>query len=242
MLFRSFSLRKEGEKYVMKLDVSSNSKKILFEIIDVHINKCEIYLSNVKEEELDEIYAEVGYFKIDDDGIGFFGSNNKNPSMNLNAVIALENLNLLKSKIMDNSIKTKHAALLSLVGCEQALSCDVEYNIYDAVSHCVNLETADRPIVEKKARIKSSQSALDSRYASQRIKWAKLKSVAKKMWEEGDNRMHHEMKKFLIEEYKDENGKYPFVNLSERSILNTLKEVAKALNREDLISGKKIKK
>ena len=64
-------------------------------------------------------------------------------------------------------------------------------------------------------------------------------AVARGEWESGSTLLHHQMKKFISEEYEDNVGKHPFLNLSDKSILGKCKEVAESMGRPDLIFGYK---
>lgn len=88
-------------------------------------------------------------------------------------------------------------------------------------------------------RGKTAMNALNARHSPRRKLKEQAADVAKKEWVNGSTLLHHEMKRFLVEDYQDENGKYPFVNLPDRALLDTLKQVARELNRPNLISGQK---
>ncbi len=94
-------------------------------------------------------------------------------------------------------------------------------------------------LAEKAALKQASKNATDERYREPRQLLDKAASVAKLKWEGGSNLKHHQMKKYLIEEYQDEAGKYPFLNIADKSILETCKRVALEIKRPDLISGQK---
>lgn len=89
------------------------------------------------------------------------------------------------------------------------------------------------------SRTKAAQVATDSRYKSQRLLLKQAACVARSEWQNGSTLLHHQMKKFLVEEFQDESGKHPFLHLQEKSILKVVKQVAKEMNRTDLISGQK---
>ena len=100
--------------------------------------------------------------------------------------------------------------------------------------------------IAKTAIRESSENAHNARYAPLREFKENAASVAKRAWEGGSNLFHHQMVKYLVEEYQDENGKHPFTQLPDKNkstpekvLLKTLKEVAKEINRPDLISGQK---
>jgi len=95
-----------------------------------------------------------------------------------------------------------------------------------------------------------SKNAHDVRYAPLRHFKEKVAGVAKKLWEDGSLLLHHKMAKYLIEEYQDENGKYPFMLLPindkdgnplppDKVVRETLKQLATEMNRRDLVSGQK---
>jgi hypothetical protein len=95
-------------------------------------------------------------------------------------------------------------------------------------------------------RKKVSKSAADARYSLIREFKHKAAVVARCKWEEGSELTHDKMVKFLIEEYKDSNGKYPFISLPdakksqpENVLRDVVKNVAKEMNRPDLIRGNK---
>lgn len=92
---------------------------------------------------------------------------------------------------------------------------------------------------EMRIKAEASKRATDARYGNRRVLLEKARGVAQQLWENGDTRLHHEMKRYLIEEYCDETGKYPFVNLPDKSLLDAVKNVAKDLGKPDLISGRK---
>ena len=100
-----------------------------------------------------------------------------------------------------------------------------------------------------KSRFDVSKKATNVRYESLRIFKAKAAEVAKSLWEGGSMLLHHQMAQYLIEEYV-EDGKYPFLHLPEKDrkgnfppsdkvLRDTVKLVAKDMNRPDLISGQK---
>lgn len=69
--------------------------------------------------------------------------------------------------------------------------------------------------------------------------------VAKSEWEKGSPLKHHRMRTFLVEEY-EEGGRFPFAHLpdapndsSDQVLLDVVKQVAKDMDRPDLISGQK---
>lgn len=101
------------------------------------------------------------------------------------------------------------------------------------------VENFDKDALGREILREVSKKATDARYGKQRELLARAANVAKKLWEGGERLLHHEMKKYLIEEYQDDAGKYPFLNLPEKSLLKTVKQVAKEMNRPDLISGQK---
>jgi hypothetical protein len=86
---------------------------------------------------------------------------------------------------------------------------------------------------------KASKNAHDSRYNSRRELLNELGRVARKLWEGGSTHMHYQMKDYLLNEYEDSKGNVPFSSLPEKSALNIVKQVAKEINRPDLISGQK---
>jgi len=97
---------------------------------------------------------------------------------------------------------------------------------------------------EAKGRAKWSKEAINSRHAPLRDFKQKASDVAKMKWESGSTLLHHQMAKYLIEEYQDVEGRYPFIHLPgdvnaspNNVLLETVKKVAKDLKRFDLISG-----
>jgi len=99
------------------------------------------------------------------------------------------------------------------------------------------------------SRLEASRKANDVRYESLRKFKEKAAMVAKHIWENGSTLPHHKMAKYLIEEY-EENGKRPFSLLPvkddegfflppDKVLRETVKDVAKGMNRPDLISGQK---
>jgi hypothetical protein len=91
----------------------------------------------------------------------------------------------------------------------------------------------------KKALSEKSKKATDARYQEQRQTLDKAAVVARQLWDNGSVMLHHRMKQYLVEEYQDETGKYPFLSLPDKSLLETCKRVAKEIKRPDLISGQK---
>lgn len=119
-----------------------------------------------------------------------------------------------------------------------------DYNLVQAMSFTGQAEEVLLILVGQLASVKikaiASDTATDSKYKDDRLLLEKAATVARHMWENGSTLLHHQMKKYLAEEYVDENGKYPFVALElEKSILRTVKQVAIDMNRPDLISGQK---
>ena len=103
-----------------------------------------------------------------------------------------------------------------------------------------------REVAEREALSKNGLKAIAVRHAPLNEFKEKAAEVARLKWEQGSSLLHHQMVKFLIEEYKDENGKYPFMCLPDsknsspdKVLLKKMKEVAKDLRRIDLISGLK---
>ncbi len=88
-------------------------------------------------------------------------------------------------------------------------------------------------------KTKATELATDSRYSDQRLLLEKAANVARHLWENDSKLLHHQMKKYLEEDYQDEKGLHPFIYLPRKSFLNVLKQVAKEMNRYDLIGGQK---
>jgi len=93
-------------------------------------------------------------------------------------------------------------------------------------------------------RKRSSKIAVDARYALIREFKLKAAAVARQQWEEGSVLTHDKMVKFLIKDYVDESGKHPFETLPdgknsqpENVLRDVVKNVAKEMNRLDLIRG-----
>lgn len=81
--------------------------------------------------------------------------------------------------------------------------------------------------------------AADARYAESRKLNKYAAGVAKALWKDGSTLQHHQMKKYLTDEYQDKEGKFPFNLMTDRTLLRILKNVAKEIGRTDLISGLK---
>ena len=90
-----------------------------------------------------------------------------------------------------------------------------------------------------KAPKKASKKAHDGRYQERRELLKELAIVAGKLWKNGSTLLHHQMKDFLLNDYADQAGRLPFVSLPEKTVLKNLKDVARELQRPDLISGQK---
>ena len=99
------------------------------------------------------------------------------------------------------------------------------------------------------SRLETSRKANDVRHENLRKFKEKAAIVAKQMWENGSTLPHHKMVKHLIEKYV-ENGKHPFSFLPikdeegdlrspDKVLREVVKDVAKKMNRPDLISGQK---
>ena len=96
----------------------------------------------------------------------------------------------------------------------------------------------------------SGINAANAKYKTLREFKEKAAAAAKKEWEAGSTRRHHEMARYLADDYLDENGKHPFMHLlgkdkngnylpSDRVLRKQCKQVAKDIDRLDLISGNK---
>jgi hypothetical protein len=108
------------------------------------------------------------------------------------------------------------------------------------ISFLADIEASKQAVLaEKTALKKASKNANDERYKKHRQQLKEVASVSQTLWRNGSILMHHQMKKYLIEEYQDKAGKYPFLNLPEKAILETCKKVLLEMNRTDLISGRK---
>jgi hypothetical protein len=95
-----------------------------------------------------------------------------------------------------------------------------------------------------------SKCATDKKYQLLREFKDEAGSVARAEWENGSPLNHIKMRDWLMNDYKDENGKYPFISLpikskdgesleSNKVLLELTKDVAKAIGRPDLICGNK---
>lgn len=88
-----------------------------------------------------------------------------------------------------------------------------------------------------------SKKATDVQYSPERDLYKEALDIARSEWERGSLRIHHQMKRYLIKEYR--NGKSQFRTFdanrgyTERGLLERLKGLAKEMNRPDLISGQK---
>lgn len=94
--------------------------------------------------------------------------------------------------------------------------------------------------LKREARKEASQKALNSRYAERNNLLEKAVKIAKKKWEEGSTKKHHEMKKFLVEEYKEKGDiAFPFSGgeISDKALLKALRETLREMGRTDLIKG-----
>lgn len=102
-------------------------------------------------------------------------------------------------------------------------------------------------IALQKASKESSKKATDARHLALREFKKKAALAAKNQWENGSKLLHHEMAKYLETTYQDENGINPFWHLpgndidasSKKVLLQVVKEVAKEMNRPDMISGQR---
>lgn len=92
---------------------------------------------------------------------------------------------------------------------------------------------------EKSVRSEGGKKAINKRYSERRALLQHASSVALECWQNGSKLLHHEMKNYLVEEYQDQNNKHPFLNISEKSLLKTVKQTAKDMNLPHLISGQK---
>jgi len=104
-------------------------------------------------------------------------------------------------------------------------------------------------LAEAQAVAMGTKKAADARYSDLRAFKIQAASVAKQKWENGSDLLHHQMVKYLMEEYQDANGKYQFMLLPDkdksspdRVLLKTVKAVAIDMDRRDLLSGLKVKK
>lgn len=91
-----------------------------------------------------------------------------------------------------------------------------------------------------------SKKATDEKYSPGRQLYKEAVDIAKSMWEQGSLLKHHQMKRYLIKDYRGETGvKSPFARFdascgyTEKGLLERLKALAKEMNRPDLISGQK---
>lgn len=96
---------------------------------------------------------------------------------------------------------------------------------------------------EQREKKNASKRANDSKYAPGRDLYRKAQKIARHLWEAGDTRKHHQMKIYLVNEYKDEDGSRPFrkfdpsCGFTEKGLLKKLREVVGEMNRADLITG-----
>jgi len=99
------------------------------------------------------------------------------------------------------------------------------------------------------AKANVSKNANDIKYEKLRDFKNKAAKVIEREWKNGSTLLHHKMAKYLCEYYQ-ENNKHPFGHLpnidkdgdfpsSEKVLREVAKEVAKKMNRHDLISGNK---
>jgi hypothetical protein len=91
-----------------------------------------------------------------------------------------------------------------------------------------------------------SKRATDEKYLPGRQLYKEALDIAKSKWEQGSFLKHHQMKKYLIKEYRNgESLKSPFAifdpdcGYTEKGLLERLKGLAKEMHRPDLISGQK---
>ena len=95
----------------------------------------------------------------------------------------------------------------------------------------------DLELEKKNVKAITSKKGTDKRYARQRELLNQLEGVARDLWEGGSTLLHHQMKDYLLNDYADANDNLPFVSLAEKTVLSRVKQIAKEMNRYDLISG-----
>jgi hypothetical protein len=95
----------------------------------------------------------------------------------------------------------------------------------------------------------SARKSVESRHAPLRELKEKAAEIARELWQSGWDLRHHDMATYLVENYQDENGHYPFTRLPGVREENTIKmmrkvtkKVAIELTRYDLIYNRFEKK
>lgn len=88
----------------------------------------------------------------------------------------------------------------------------------------------------------SARKSVESRHAPLREIKDKAAEIAQELWERGSNLRHHDMATYLVENYQDENERFPFTRLpgvreenTTKIMRQVTKEVALKLKRHDLI-------
>lgn len=96
---------------------------------------------------------------------------------------------------------------------------------------------------EKLAPRQASKRATDAKYDPGRNLYKEAAEIAKSKWEKGEVLKHHQMKRYLIREYRGGKSRFGRFDAdsgyTEKGLLKRLKELAKEMNRPDLISGQK---
>lgn len=106
-----------------------------------------------------------------------------------------------------------------------------------------------RKRAEEEGRRKGAVHAITTRHVPLNEFKEKAAAAARRLWASGSPLLHHQVVKYLTEEYQDAEGKHPFMHLPgdvnaspHKVLLETAKQVAREINRPDLISGGKKKR
>ena len=99
--------------------------------------------------------------------------------------------------------------------------------------------------VERRESVKKAcKKAGEARHKPLQEFKEKAVAAARAEWANGSSLLHHQMAKYLTEEYRDETGKYPFTNLPgksksspEKVLCRVCKEVALGIGQPDLVFG-----
>jgi hypothetical protein len=166
------------------------------------------------------------------------------------AIVGLYLLRTLKDKVKvltgTDKISTEYSIQLIIQSFRAAVCCCRPMSDFNEKILEVFYESQPKAI---------SKKATNARYENLREFKEKAANVAKIEWENGSILLHNKMAQFLENEYKDENGKHPFMYLPpfkdrrtgnmikdappNKVLLQITKRVAKEMNRPDLISGQK---
>jgi len=168
-------------------------------------------------------------------------SGSKQKEASLRAMAAILNLDKLQKTIDERDKKkviTEDLLTLALYGSVQliqAIKLLVGVHDKDLLEKFSDL--LQEPLQPAFNVLTGGERARDNRYKENRELYSHALSLAKDKWQGGSKKLHYQMKDWLLNEYADENGNVPFLNLSEKTLNKKLKELLRDIGKPELIHG-----